>query len=143
MEIRDRPPGSAIAGLLRPQGQDSIPHRLRRTFRHARSLSWRTEKNDTKVSITISNGKAQMDFAGVIDADYEYGPPRATNFDQPDLGYARDDPELYQDKWHALEDRLFDLLDFGQPLTISAEGKSYVLAPVDAPGWRTRFRKIC
>jgi hypothetical protein len=29
----------------------------------------------------------------------------ATNFDQPDLGYARDNPELYQDKWHALEAR--------------------------------------
>ena len=101
------------------------------------------KKNDTKVSITISNGKTQMDFAGVIDADDKYGPPRATNFGQPDLGYARDDPELYQDKWHALEDRLFDLLDSGQPLTISAEGKSYVLPPVNAPRWRTRFQKIC
>jgi hypothetical protein len=50
------------------------------------------KKNDTKVSITISNDKTQMDFAGVLDADYDYGPPRVTNFDQLDLGYARDDP---------------------------------------------------
>jgi hypothetical protein len=36
-------------------------------------------------------------------------------FDQPDLGYARDDPELYEDKWHALENRVFDFLDSGHP----------------------------
>ena len=59
-------------------------------------------------------------------------------FDQPDLGYAREDPELYEDKWHALENRVFDLLDSGQPLTISAEGKSYVLPPVNVPRWRVR-----
>jgi hypothetical protein len=38
---------------------------------------------------------------------------------------------------------MFDLLDSGQPLTISAEGKSYVLPPVNVPGWRARFQKIC
>jgi hypothetical protein len=31
----------------------------------------------------------------------------------------------------------------GRPLTISAEGKSYVLPPVNAPRWRARFQKIC
>jgi hypothetical protein len=99
--------------------------------------------DDTKVSITIANGKTQMDFAGVIYAGYEYGPPHTTNFDQPDLGYARGDPELYGDKWHALENRVFDLLDSGLPLTISAEGKSYVLPPVKVLRWRARFQKIC
>jgi hypothetical protein len=98
----------------------------------------------TKVSITIANGKTQMDFAGVIyETDSEYDLPHTTYFDQPDLGYARDDPELYQDKWHALENRVFDFLDSGQPLTISSEGKSYVLPPINAPRWRTRFQKIC
>lgn len=101
------------------------------------------KKDDTKVSITIANGKTQMDFAGVIDAGYEYGPPHTANFDQPDLGYARDDPELYEKKWHELENRVFDLLDSGAPLTISAEGKSYVLPPVNVPRWRARFQKIC
>jgi hypothetical protein len=92
----------------------------------------------------IANGKTQMDFAGVIyETDSEYDLPHTTYFDQPDLGYARDDPELYQDKWHALENRVFDFLDSGQPLTISSEGKSYVLPPINAPRWRTRFQKIC
>jgi hypothetical protein len=93
------------------------------------------KQDDTKVSITIANGKAQMDFAGVIDAGSEYDPPHTTIFDQPDLGYAREDPALYEDKWHALENRVFDLLDSEQPLTISAEGKSYVLPPVNVPRW--------
>jgi hypothetical protein len=101
------------------------------------------KQNDTKASITIANGKMQMDFAGVIDAGTEYDPPHTTIFDQPDFGYARDDPELYEDKWRALENRVFDLLDSGRPLTISAEGKSYVLPPINAPHWRARFQKIC
>ena len=101
------------------------------------------KQDDTKVSITIANGKRQMDFAGVMGAGSEYDPPRTTIFDQPDLGYARDDPELHESRWHALENRVFDLLDSGQPLTISAEGKSYVLPPVNAPRWRARFQKIC
>jgi hypothetical protein len=50
------------------------------------------KQDDTEVSITIANGKTQMDFAGVIDAGSEYDPPRTTVSDQPDLGYARDDP---------------------------------------------------
>jgi len=101
------------------------------------------KRDDTKVSITIANGKMQMYFAGVIGAGSEYDPAHTTIFDQPDLGYARDDPELYEDKWHALENRVFDLLDSGQPLTISAEGKSYVLPPANVPRWRRRFQKIC
>ena len=43
----------------------------------------------------------------------------------------------------ALENRFFDLLDSGHPLTISAEGKSYVLPPINVPRWRARFQKIC
>ena len=93
------------------------------------------KQDDTKASITIANGKTQMDFAGVVDTGTEYDPPHTTMFDQPDLGYAREDPEL--------ENRVFDLLDSGQPLTISAEGKSYMLPPVNVPRWRARFQKIC
>jgi hypothetical protein len=81
-----------------------------------------------------------MDFAGftyLLDgAGSEGWPPNTTMFNQADLGYARDDPELYHDKWHALENRVFDFLDSGHPLTISAEGKSYVLPPVNVPRWR-------
>jgi hypothetical protein len=103
------------------------------------------KQDDTKASITIANGKTQMDFAGFIfdGPDAKGWPPNTTMFNQADLGYARDDPELYEDKWHALENRVFDLLDSGQPLTISAEGKSYVLPPLNVPRWRARFQKIC
>jgi hypothetical protein len=105
------------------------------------------KEDHTPASITIANGKTQMDFAGftyLLDGPRsEGGPPNTTMFNQADLGYARDDPELYQDKWHALENRVFDFLDSGHPLTISAEGKSYVLPLVNAPRWRARFQKIC
>jgi hypothetical protein len=105
------------------------------------------KEDHTPASITIANGKTQMDFAGftyLLDGPGSEGwPPNTTMFNQADLGYARDDPELYQDKWHALENRVFDFLDSGHPLTISAEGKSYVLPLVNAPRWRARFQKIC
>ena len=69
----------------------------------------------------------------------ENWPPNTTWFNQPDLGY----PELDADKWRALENRFLDLLGSGWPLTISAEGKSYVLPPLNVPRWRARFQKIC
>jgi hypothetical protein len=97
------------------------------------------KEEDTKASITIGNGKTQMDFAGSIFAGPESFPPHTAMFNQSDLG----DSDLGQDKWRALENRQLDLLDSAQPLTISAEGKSYVLPPVKAPRWRARFQKIC
>jgi hypothetical protein len=96
-------------------------------------------KEDTKASISIGNGKTQMDFAGSTFAAPDSFPPNTSMFNQADLG----DSDLDQDKWRALENRVLDLLDSGQPLTISAEGKSYVLPPVKAPRWRARFQKIC
>ena len=95
-------------------------------------------QDHTKASITIANGKTQMDFAGFTYAGPESFRPNTTMFNQPDLGY----PELDEDKWRALENRFLDLLGPG-PLTISAEGKSYVLPPVNVPRWRARFQKIC
>lgn len=100
------------------------------------------KEDHTKASITITNGKTQMDFAGftyVLDGPGAEGWPRNTTmFNQADLGH----PELDEDKWGALEDRFLDLLDAGRPLTISAEGKSYVLPPVNVR-LRARFQKIC
>ena len=100
-----------------------------------------TPKQDGRqgTTITIASGKTQMDFAGFVDVGSEHTPPDVKMFDQADLGF----PDLEQDKWRALENRVLELLDSGQPLTISAEGKSYVLPPVKAPRWRTRFQKIC
>jgi hypothetical protein len=106
------------------------------------------EQDHTKASITIANGKTQMDFAGftfLLDGPGSEGwPPQTTMFNQPDLGYAGDDddPEFVS-KWRALENRFLEFLDSGRPLTISAEGKSYVLPPLNAPRWRARFQKIC
>jgi hypothetical protein len=77
------------------------------------------KQEHTQASITIANGKAQMDFAGFTYAGPESFPPNTTMFNQPDLGY----PELDEDKWRALENRVLELLGSGQPLTISAEGK--------------------
>jgi hypothetical protein len=101
------------------------------------------KKDGDQVGITIANAKTAMDFAGEIDGTYTDGPPHTTEFTQADLGYARTDPELYEEKWHNLEARFFDLLDSKEPLTVSAGGKSYVLPAVNAPQWRQRFRKIC
>jgi hypothetical protein len=92
-------------------------------------------------TITISNAETRMTLKGEIDKPQAGA--KDPRFSQTDLGYRRQDPELYGDTWHALEDRLFRLIDSGRPLTISAEGKRYVLPPVDAPGWKKRFKEIC
>jgi hypothetical protein len=81
----------------------------------------------------------QMDFAGATFLDPVSFPPNTTLFNQASLG----EPDLDEDKWRALENRFLDLLDTGQPLTVSAEGKSYVLPPARVPRWRARFQKIC
>jgi len=80
-----------------------------------------------------------MDFAGFTYAGPESFPPNTSMFNQADLGH----PELAEDKWRALENRVLDLMGSGQPLKVSAEGKSYVLPPVKAPRWRARFQKVC
>jgi hypothetical protein len=97
-------------------------------------------KEDTTGSITIANGKTQMDFAGNVfhNAEVEM-PTDLPFFNQAEFGH----PELEGDKRDAMENRVFDFLDAGRPLTISAEGKSYVLPPINAPRWRKRFQKIC
>ena len=97
------------------------------------------KQDHTEATITIGNGKTQMDFAGFTYAAPENFPPDTSWFNQADLGH----PELTDDIWGALEDRLLDLLASGQPLRISAEGKSYVLPPTRASRWRARFQKVC
>ena len=102
------------------------------------------KKDDDKATITIANGKAQMTFDGIIDSHFSnLNPPNTTHFVQWDLGFARQDPELYGKWWKRLEARLFDFLDSGQPLTVSAEGQSYALPAIKVRGWKQRFRRIC
>ena len=90
-------------------------------------------------TITIANGKTQMDFAGFTYAGPTSFPLNTAMFNQADLG----EPDLDEDKWRVLENRVFDFLDSGQPLTISAEGKSYALPPIKTPRWPARFLKNC
>jgi hypothetical protein len=97
------------------------------------------KQEHTEATITIGNGKTQMDFAGFTYAAPENFPPDTSWFNQASLGH----PELTGDKWGALENQLLDLLSSGQPLTISAEGKSYVLPPTRASQWRKPFEKVC
>ena len=101
------------------------------------------KKDGDKATITIASAKTHMDFAGEIASADEDDPPNTTHFLQWDLGYRRQDPNLYEKKWHRLESRFFDLLESGQPLTISAEGRNYVLPAVNAARWRQRFQKMC
>ena len=65
-----------------------------------------------------TGGKTQMDLVGFSDVGSELTPPHAMMFDQSNLG----DPDLAGDKFLAVENRFFAILDSGQPLTFSAIG---------------------
>ena len=109
-------------------------------------------------SITISNGTASMVLKGTIvtpptnvtlDKDRlaisapKTGDNIPAQFVQWNLGFSRMDPNEGGKESDILEKQLLDILDSKKPLTFSAEGKSYVLPPVNAPNWRARFSKIC
>jgi len=88
--------------------------------------------------------KTEMKLDGIIESRFaEMSPPDTTHFVQWDLGFTRQDRELYGRRWKRQEARLLNFLDSGQPLTVSAEGKSYELPAIRIRGWKKRFRKIC
>lgn len=95
-------------------------------------------KQGEPASLTISAGKRKMTFKGEFEEPFE---DIAGTFVQWDLGFRRQDPDLYMKKWDALRDRLLDLLDSGARLTISAGKDGYELPPVDAKNWRRPFEK--
>ena len=101
------------------------------------------KKDGEKATITISNARSKMTFRGEIASGYDDDPPGATHFVQWDLGFSRQDPETYGPKWKKIEWRFFDLLDAGRPLTISAEGRSYKLPPIDIRGWEQKYKERC
>ena len=136
MDRQDRP-GWAITTPVARKYSASLAGRISRWMRSIRA---RRRKRSHQGSITIANGKTQMDFAGIRLHDRSREMADRTPVFQPaGLGH----PELDEDKWRALENRVLDLLGSGRPLTISAEGKSYVLPAVKVPRWRARFQKIC
>jgi len=93
---------------------------------------------DGDASVTISTPKAKMTVNGQFEELFE---DSVTDFVQWDLGYRRQDPELHGKQWKALQARLLDLLESGQPLTISAGTGSYQLPPIDAANWRAPFNE--
>jgi hypothetical protein len=93
-------------------------------------------KSEQPASITISAGKASMVFKGEFQETTE---DMATEFLQWDLGYRRQDPELFGKRWKAKLTRLLDLLGSGKPLKVSAGKDSFQLPPNDAQNWREPF----
>ena len=87
-----------------------------------------------KATITIGNGRKSIKLVGEfeeISADDD-----ATKFVQWDLGFSRQDPELFGPRWKRVLARLLDLMEGASPLTISSRTASYQLPKIDAAGWR-------
>ena len=64
-----------------------------------------------------------------------------TNFVQWDLGFSRQDPELFGKRWDRLLSRLLDLIEKASPLTISSKTGSYQLPKIDAANWRAAIQR--
>lgn len=87
-----------------------------------------------KATLTIGDGRKTMKLVGELEE--LSGNDDATNFVQWDLGFSRQDPELFGKRWKRVEKQLLDLIEGASPLTISSKTASYQLPRIDAPGWR-------
>jgi hypothetical protein len=96
-----------------------------------------------KANITIANSSTRMTFTGEVESAHDDDPPGTAHFVQWDLGFRRQDPDLFGKRWKRLERRFVDLLDSGQPLMISAGGRGYTLPPANAANWKKQFTDIC
>jgi hypothetical protein len=96
-------------------------------------------KAGKKTAITLGNGRKRMRLAGEFEEFL--GGDDATNFLQWDLGYSRQDPELFGKRWNRHLSRLLDLMETASPLTVSSRTGSYQLPKIDAPNWRTSIEK--
>jgi hypothetical protein len=110
-------------------------------------------------SITISNGTDSLmlkgtivtppvndiiDKNGLVVTTPKTGDNIPAQFVQWNYGFSRADTSEESEKASdAIEAELFKILDSKKPLTISAEGKGYVLPAVNVPNWKARFKKIC
>jgi hypothetical protein len=92
-----------------------------------------TAAKSGKASITIASGRASMKLRGEFQ---EPGADEETTFLQWDLGFSRQDPELFGKRWKRVYLRLLDLIGSGQPLVISNGKESYRLPTADAAGWK-------
>jgi hypothetical protein len=106
--------------------------------------SKRPKKPDEKAYITIENGKTQMNLAGIVQAGINDDLPAGTMyFFQSDLGYDHDSSAISSPAWKKRQARLFDFLDSGRSLTVSAAGKVYTLPAIKIADWKARFKKVC
>jgi hypothetical protein len=94
-------------------------------------------KKEGNATIAISTAKTSMSFDGKFEAPFEDS--GAVNFVQWDLGFSRQDPEIYGERWNQIKSQLLDMLDSGKPLTISAGSDSYRLPPNHVKNWRSLF----
>lgn len=92
-----------------------------------------------KAALTIGNGRKTMKLAGEFEE--LSGDDDLTNFVQWDLGFSRQDPDLFGTRWERIESRLLDLIESASPLTISGETGSYQLPRIDAPNWRSSIER--
>ncbi len=65
----------------------------------------------------------------------------ATAFVQWDLGFSRQDPELFGKRWKRMYLRLLDLIGSGQALTMSSREGSCRLPAPDVTGWKNSLAK--
>lgn len=91
-----------------------------------------------KASITISNARSSMALLGEFE---EPDGDDQTTFVQWDLGFSRQDPELFGKRWERIRSRLLDLIERADPLIISHGRNDYRLPRVDAANWRTALEK--
>lgn len=87
-----------------------------------------------KATLMIGNGRKAIKLVGEFEE--LSGDDDLTNFVQWDLGFSRQDPDLFGKRWERLESRLLDLMEKASPLTISSTTGSYQLPKIDALGWR-------
>lgn len=95
-------------------------------------------KTPGNASIDISNARARMTLRGELEEPT--GDDRTT-FVQWDLGFARQDPDLYGSRWKKERSRLLDLIAKADPLTIASGQQRYDIPRVDVPGWRRPIEK--
>lgn len=97
-----------------------------------------TPKKSGSASITISSAHASMKLVGEFEEPVE---DDETTFVQWDLGFSRQDPDLYGRRWDRILSRLLDLIERADPVIISQGRNSYRLPYVDAAGWRAAVEK--
>lgn len=96
-------------------------------------------KREGKRIILIASGSRQMKLRGdVLSSGNEAALPYDLEFEQWDLGFNRQDPELFGERWLKRQRQLFDILDSGQAITITFEKRKFILPPVNVK-WRDSF----